>query len=240
MFDLLIHLYYKESWDDYLKNTINSLLVFKCNIFINICSETDYHKEITKTIKEDCPLAFVLASPNIGKDIGGKLLLIDFWMQMNMKSDFLVFIHDKKSPHTITGEQWRKTLYKIVNTENIKKIISLFEKKKSIGLIGSKEFLISEYDEKLMTSFSNNLNEITQLQQQYSLYPKNHKFIAGTMFWIRSCIIKNFFMLNPALICRQDLEKGNVQDLDTGTKTHAWERLFCWLVTCQGYKLKGI
>jgi hypothetical protein len=36
------------------------------------------------------------------------------------------------------------------------------------------------------------------------------------------------------------LESGNVLDSDNGTITHAWERLFGWIITSAGYKIAGI
>jgi len=85
-----------------------------------------------------------------------------------------------------------------------------------------------------------NNDKIQELIVKYDLKLTSYLFIAGTMFWIRSEIIRNFFSVYPALKCREMLEEGNFTDQYDGTYTHSWERIFCWLANDQSYIIKGI
>jgi hypothetical protein len=59
------------------------------------------------------------------------------------------------------------------------------------------------------------------------------------MFWVRALPLINFFKEHAPLDIRRTLEPGNVMDETHGTYTHAWERMLSWLITEQGYHLKG-
>ena len=65
-------------------------------------------------------------------------------------------------------------------------------------------------------------------------------FIAGSIFWIRTSILKSFFGSHEPLRIRKSLEKGNVLDFEKGTNVHAWERLFSFLPNAYGFKIIGI
>ena len=52
--------------------------------------------------------------------------------------------------------------------------------------------------------------------------------------------MEDFFSRHPALEARAPLEEGNVMDLQYGTYTHSWERLFCFIAEHQGYTIEGI
>jgi len=40
----------------------------------------------------------IINTPNIGKDIAGKLSIINRYLKSNKKYDFLILVHDKRSP----------------------------------------------------------------------------------------------------------------------------------------------
>jgi hypothetical protein len=60
------------------------------------------------------------------------------------------------------------------------------------------------------------------------------------MFWARAAPLLQFFKKHPPLDIRKNLELGNVMDDKNGTLTHSWERMLSWVVSEQGFKLKGI
>ena len=45
-------------------------------------------------------------SPNQGKDIGGKLVLLDVYIRSAPKNDLIIFLHDKKSPYKVHSREW--------------------------------------------------------------------------------------------------------------------------------------
>jgi lipopolysaccharide biosynthesis protein len=195
---------------------------------------------IVSAIKSEFPHAFVITTPNKGKDIGGKLALIDFFIKTNQQAEFIIFLHDKISPHSITGERWRNKLFSIIDPEKIKIILKEFKNNSKLGIIGAKDFIKNEFDEKKKQMDTTNSKKIEELLKKFHLTVNSYIFIAGTMFWIRSEIIKKFFSVYPALECRAMLEDGDSSDQHEGRYTHTWERIFCWLANDQGYSLKGI
>ena len=87
---------------------------------------------------------------------------------------------------------------------------------------------------------SRNGPQLTKLLTEMDIHTSDFRYAAGTMFWVRSAPLMNFFRSHPPLDIRKTLEKGNIMDETFGTNTHAWERLLCWLIFAQGYTIKGL
>ena len=236
--NILYHTYYGDLTDLFNSFQNNSDVNFYH--YFNICTENTSSQEIIKDIRKNISNAFVTCSSNVGKDIGGKLILIDLALNMNSDVDFYVFLHDKRSPHSSLGETWKKKIARIIQPEKINNVLELFTKDKNIGIIASKEFISNEYDTKNSVFNSTNNKLIKELITNYSLHLTNYDFVGGTMFWVRADIINSFFKKNNPLTIRATLEKGNVMDNEQGTYTHSWERMFSWIALDQGYYIKGI
>jgi lipopolysaccharide biosynthesis protein len=179
-------------------------------------------------------------SPNQGKDIGGKLVLLDALMHDPPDSGYIVFLHDKRSPHKIQSRQWADRLFGIIEPEFLRTAFSVFDRNKDIGLIAAADSLHNEYDAVLQSFISNNGPQLTRLRQELNVLNTNYHYVAGTMFWARIAPLLDFFGRFPPLDIRKTLEKGNVMDETAGSITHAWERLFTWLIFAQGYTIKGL
>jgi len=220
----------------YLKN----LRDYNTQFFFNLCSDTEYYAEVARTITTTFENAVITCSPNAGKDIGGKLVLIDAYLKLRNNSDYLVFMHDKHSPHLTTGAAWRKKLLVILEPENIAKILRLFSIKTTIGLIGSEKQIMNEWDEKTQTYLCTSHAELRLLRERHHIQTNVHSFVAGTMFWTRASIYRDFFSKYPPLKIRSTLETGNVLDNEQGTFSHAWERVFSWIVLNYGFKIAGV
>jgi lipopolysaccharide biosynthesis protein len=110
MFALLVHIYYQDSWEKIFKQQMKNLQQFAPVILINLCNTTSGNRETITSIKKDFPGALVITTPNKGKDIGGKLALVDLYINTGQQTDYIIFLHDKVSPHSITGERWRNKL----------------------------------------------------------------------------------------------------------------------------------
>src|SRR5438309_11695321 len=106
MFAILIHIYYPHSWEKIFSYQLISIRKYVPVLLINLTKGS--HNNITiAQIKRDFPQAFIITTPNKGKDIGGKLALLDLYFKTGQQAEYLVFLHDKISPHAITGERWR-------------------------------------------------------------------------------------------------------------------------------------
>lgn len=178
-------------------------------------------------------------STNLGKDIGGKMVLMDAYLKLETKSDYLLFLHDKQSLHQHNGQQWRRNLFRIAEKENQQKAFDIFSKNPSVGIVASSNAIRNEWDNEQKTDHYTTSTFITILKKRYSIHPPSLQFVAGTMFWVRAALLESFFTKYPPLLIRATLEEGNVMD-NLPTCTHAWERLLCWVVTSQGYQIKGI
>src|SRR4030095_558584 len=240
MFAVLIHIYNHDSWERIFKEQLKSLQSYSPVIMINFCITNPGNAQIISDIKADFHRAYIITTPNKGKDIGGKLALIDFFIKTRQQSEYIVFLHDKTSPHSITGERWRRRLFTIIDHKKVKTIIKEFQKNPRLGVIGAGDFIKNEYDKRQKEFETTNNNKLKELIATYKIKLTNYLFIAGTMFWIKSEIIRKFFSLHSPLECREVLEEGNFTDQYEGTYTHSWERIFCWLANDQGYLIKGV
>ena len=209
------------------------------NYFLFSISEACLLKEeVIKNIKKSFKNASFLITSNIGKDIGGKLALIDLYLLLEIKSSYVVFLHDKQSHHAIRGEFWKNDLFKILDDDNQDLILELFRDPK-IGLVGSKEHIVNEYDKSTGT-FRNNNQLSKNLLMQFGISIDNYDFLGGSIYWLRSSIIENFFTRNHPIQMRENLEAGNVLDLHGERLAHTWERMFSWIAANDGYTIKGI
>jgi lipopolysaccharide biosynthesis protein len=240
MFTLLIHIYYQDSWEKIFKHQLKDLECYSPGIMVNLCITHPGNSQIISAIKNDFPNAFIITTPNKGKDIGGKLALIDFFNKTQQAAEYIVFLHDKVSPYSITGERWRTKLFSIVDAGKVKTILNDFSNNPRLGIVGAKDFIRNEFDEKKSNLETTNSDKIKELIAKYNLKISSFIFIAGTMFWIRSSIIRNFFSVHSPLDCREMLEDGGSIDHQEGTYTHSWERILCWLANDQQYTIKGI
>jgi lipopolysaccharide biosynthesis protein len=236
---VLCHLYYEDSLEGllpYLKNLVH----YNTRFFFNLCSDTTYYQEVRKELLHHFENVVITCSPNVGKDIGGKLVLLDACLKLWYDCDYLVWLHDKKSPHTTTGTAWREKLLAILEQRNIEAALAAFEKQPNIGLIGSKAMLLNEYDAKTGQYACTSNRELQLLRKDYGIRANNHSFIGGTMFWCRASVYKNFFSRHSPLAIRATLEKGNVLDHHQGSLSHAWERMLSWIALNEGLQIKGI
>jgi lipopolysaccharide biosynthesis protein len=233
----LIHIHYEDSLDN-LKEYFLNFEKLNAILFFNISKSSKSENFISK-IKKTFPDSFIIETPNIGKDIGGKLALLDLCLRLNIKAEYYILLHDKMSPHTTLGDIWRKKLLRIIEPENIEKIKNMFEQDNKLGIVGANEFIMNEYDAATGNFNCTNNLILKELIQQYKFNLKSFNFVGGTMFWVRAEIFNNFFFKYPPLKIRSTLEKGNVLDHDHGTNTHTWERILNWIAIDQGYEIKG-
>ncbi len=237
---ILVHIYYPHSYES-LRFQLENFKAHK-SIFVFSIAESFVKKQnLMELIHKDFQNNYEITTiSNRGKDVGGKLSLIDLYNTQKILSKYLIFLHDKKSPHTIIGDTWREKLFRIIEPAYTDQILHIFESKPKVGIICAKEFISNEYNSKT-GNFDCTSNQISKdLIKKYELNLSNYDFVGGTMFWVRSEIIHKFFSKHSPLAIRATLEPGNVLDHENGTHTHAWERMLSWIAIDQGYEIVGI
>jgi len=175
--------------------------------------------------------------PNSGKDIGGKLVLIQLLLTLYPDTPYAILLHDKRSYQKHSGRWEREGLFRIAGPELFPVIEKTFERDRQLGIACSKGYIRNEYlgNGRFDTPNSNLLHGMLQ---KYGFSDGDLRFVAGTMFWIRTSILRNFFTAESPLAIRATLETGNVLDHERGTVTHCWERMLSWMVTASGYKIR--
>ncbi|MET0299929.1 MAG: hypothetical protein ABW036_09210 [Flavitalea sp.] len=228
-----VHVYYPGSW---------KLITDKCgwlfsqadNIVVSAC-----HDDVITEIETSGFNVIIQKVTNKGKDIGGKLAGLSYYNQFLPQSEFLTFLHDKISPQTLNAEYWFDQLYDIFSKEKFEKALELLKKGKA-GLAGSKGFMRNEWSSSKKTFNTTNDSILRELISRYQLVPSTYDYIGGTVFITRHDAFTDFFRVNDPFMVRQDLEEGNVLDLEEGTYTHSWERLLCLIPQSKGFKIAGV
>jgi len=179
---------------------------------------------------------FVVAA-NIGKDIGGKLILIHLLLSLYPDVPYAILVHDKRSYQKHSGWFERDGLFGILEPSTFRRIATDFEADRRLGIACARGYLKDE-SRGDGTFDTPNSSLLVKLAEKYHLRPTDHRFVAGTMFWIRTSLLQKFFGGGLAPDVRATLEAGNVLDHAQGTNTHCWERLLSWIATKQKYIIK--
>jgi rhamnosyltransferase len=155
--------------------------------------------------------------------------------------DLILKIHtknDKDGVDTLINKWYvkRKLWFELLidaligNKKIFMKNLHAFEKDKTLGMVGSKYCITSN-----IKNFNLVEEGIHQVMKHLGL--NNYmpiKFVAGTMFMVRSSIMKSI----KGVYTIEDFmpTNGAVKD---GTLAHIMERVFGCMVTAAGYKIKG-
>ncbi|HTI07081.1 MAG TPA: rhamnan synthesis F family protein [Puia sp.] len=229
-----IHLYYPGSWN-MIREKCAPIMQQAAQIIITAC-----YDEVIEEIGPTDANTTVLKVTNKGKDIGGKLAGLSYYLHFCKRTEYFAFLHDKTSPQTINAEYWRDSLFSIFEKNSFDKAMRMLEEDPQTGILGSKAFIRNEFVPESAKFDTTNNDVLWELISNYQLNGQPYDFVAGTVFIGRSRILETFFSAHSPLDAREELEKGNVLDLEKGTYTHAWERLFCFIAEDQGYKITGI
>lgn len=236
---VLCHLYYPGTIY-YFLTRLFPLKSPQTQFIFNLSSSLYHNSFFTEMLTKYFQGSIIIYTPNQGRDIGGKLAALDILMRSGIQTKYTLIIHDKLSPHTPTGVKWRNKLLKVIDPNELHNVFAKFRNNEKVGVITNKELIKNEYDPDrngfICTSNTHLLNYI----KKYDLHLSGYNFAAGTIFWIRSEILSNFFSEHSPLSVRKEFEKGNSLDFDKGTNIHAWERLFSFIAQSQGFKTIGI
>jgi len=228
---VMCHIYYIDIWPE-IKNNLNQL-GFEFDLYVSLCID---NPSIELEILRDYPSAQISKVENRGSDFGGFFESLNLIFNNNLKYDWILKIHSKKSKliNERKGESWRKNLYTKLIIDAKSKIINNFSNDE-IGMIGDKRYLIG------MSSFDNkagknvNAEKINILRRRFNVNDSTLKFFAGSMFWMRFDLLEQVFKENR--ITSNDFELGHLPD---GTMAHAMERFIANIVRDANKKILGI
>jgi lipopolysaccharide biosynthesis protein len=247
MICLFFHNYYGQH--EHWIRLFSEKITVPFTLFYHITDDSPYNQEdiqflagrLQENISGDCLKRIVLRrSPNQGKDIGGKLVLLDAWLREGIDSTCCVFLHDKRSPHKVQNKEWQERLFKIIEPAFVEKALPLFEKASHVGIVCERDSIHNEYDYAKHSFATANRELLKELLPAYDIHTTDYRYVAGTMFWANARPLRTFFGKYPPLDIRKTLEKGNVMDDERGTYTHSWERLLSWLIFAQDFAIKGL
>lgn len=241
---VFFHNYYgnDQEWMEFFSRE----LTLPFYLFYNGVADSYYRISQTTTTEHrslhgsGCKQLYKKESTNKGKDIGGKLILMDAYLKSGIQCDYILLLHDKHSPYHSHGGKWKKDLLRIAEKEYQQTILDLFSNNAQTGIVASKNAIRNEVDNEQKSNAYINSPVIQSLKNKYKIEPPDLQYVAGTMFWVRASLFETFFSQNPPLQIRAELEAGNITDLEGPTTTHAWERLLCWIVTNKGYQIRGV
>jgi lipopolysaccharide biosynthesis protein len=175
-----------------------------------------------------------LTETKLGLDIGGELLNLEKSILSQKQYDYVLILHTKTDP------TWRRTLTDATCkfSETVSKCINLFQSDPTIGIIGS-----SRYIYKLIQHNFNHpklVDMCSRWNLKYDQTSHNLLFVAGTIFWIRWNILKQFVVTNHVNLSQEyaRLEPGYFTNKNP-TFTHTWERLYGIITLCYGYRIHG-
>lgn len=239
---IIIHLYYTDLWDEinsYLKNVY-------CEYDLHISLTKDKVDENSKFIEKIKHLKniYIYKVDNIGLDIGPFLYVFNEIVNKNMKYDLMLKIHTKKGLHgnrpKSIGERWRKQLIHPIlkDKSTTKNIIEMFNNDSSVGIVGSKLWLVDRNH----PGFYYNIKYIKEFIKYFDFKTeyKDIKFIGGTIFWSKFNVFENFFKTHNMMEVYKILEEGAFTDSHSPKKTHAMERIISMIMIENGKKVIGI
>ena len=231
------HLYYIDQLDYFLEKLSN---IQGCDYDLYI-TMVEKNKIAEEKIFHFFPSAHILIVSNKGYDVGPFIYVLN---NINIDNyEYILKIHtkntyinngDKINGIWISRKCWMQLLVEAligspqIFTKNIKK----FQQDNTVGMIGSKY---------LTTSSTNSYTNI--LSQVYSNIktlgfdtPSKITFVAGTMFMVRSVLLKPIIKAGYTLDSFEPTGKSS----QGNTLAHVFERIFGALVTLQHQKIKKV
>lgn len=227
---VLIHVYYPELLPELIAFAQNFQRV-SFDVYVNVVDDI-WTPEVHATLRELCPGAFVMVSPNLGRDIGGHMRLLE---QIDpARYDMFALMHTKKSPHMAAeaGEFWRRDLLAAYagTPEIAAQCVAAIKNDSRIGLVGSKAW-------RSQTLGRNGL-QYERLLDILGVQGANRDvdYVGGSMFLLRASIAARLV----AALRHLEFETGTDRDhafyID-GQIEHGVERAVSALVREMGYEV---
>jgi lipopolysaccharide biosynthesis protein len=229
---VVAHIYYEDTWPD-----IAGALRGMTTPFDLIVTTVAGRERLVETIRRNYPRAEIEIVENRGRDVGPFLVLLERGRLDRYR--YVCKIHSKKSMDggrkTYMGDMWRRRLlFDLLGAPGAANAaIDMFERDRSIGMIGSRVFRLPKegYPEDL--SWSANRPITLKIAERMGVPADEFRldFFGGTMFWVRPEALKPLRDLR--LAADMPPESGRID----GDLPHAIERALPTSVLVAGYKL---
>jgi len=183
----------------------------------------------------------VIVVPNRGKDVGGLLAAIREGGLLD--SDLVIKLHSKKSHNPASyfqaisalfgqeiadGNQWRRALITPLagDDRRVENVTRIFQNDPAVGMVGARPFITRAPDANAALSAA--------VYERFNA-PQGEAFVAGTMFWIRSSLLK------PLLDENLDISEFSLDSREVeGGLEHVMERMLGALVIGRGFDIYGV
>ncbi len=228
---ILIHAFYPDLLPE-LVGFAQNFRDVSFDIFVNVV-DLAWTPALLKQLRAICPGAFIMASNDCGRDIGGFTRLLD-QVQIDRYVCF-AFLHSKKSPHLAPekGEYWRRSLiHAFAGTPEVaRECVETFKREPDVGLVGAKEWRSQD--------MGANGAQYERLLDLLDVRGRNREldYISGFMFVLRADVAARLYD-----VLRQfDFEYGGDRDLAfhiDGQIAHGVERAAPALVRQMGYEIR--
>ncbi len=223
-FAIVLHLYHLdliESIQGYMKN-----MIVDHDLFVSVKSVAD-RRVAVRFFEERKVRAFVFVHPNIGRDVGPFVSLLNTGLLD--RYDAVCKIHSKKSVYHDGGGQWRDELMKSLlgSSHTVLKILHAFKHESSCGIVGPEHAYVSN-----ARFWGGNEERLRRLAAETGIEDARVRlgFFAGTMFWFRPAAL-NALRERALALSEFDPEAGQLD----ATLAHVIERLFVLWVEQAGY-----
>lgn len=226
-----LHLFYHNQLDYFLSKLKN---IQGCNwdLFITVCEQNDLSTKKIKALKSD---AQIIPVENRGYDVWP---FVQILKMVNLDDySYVLKIHTKQcmkdvvklSNLNFSKFQWRDSLVQsLIGTKKIfKKNWTLLNSNPKIGMIADKNLFIP------LLNWPEDTTLLEQLKQKLEVKSSYSNFIAGTMFIMKSSILKT--------IKESDIQKNDFplysKSYSIATLAHVMERIFSILTVDKGYQI---
>ncbi|HEY6902146.1 MAG TPA: rhamnan synthesis F family protein, partial [Puia sp.] len=142
---VLCHLFYPDGQDK-LFGKLSLLKALDTKFYFNIVDVGTDRGPLIQRIRASFPGSVLIQTPHKGRDIGGKLSLLNVYFNTGDRRELLLFIHDKQSPHISNASFWVDELLRIVDKSQLNKVMGLFAADEQCGIVCAQKFIQNEYD----------------------------------------------------------------------------------------------
>lgn len=230
-----LHLYYTELWEE-LSQQLQNINGTPYQLFVTIVED---NPQLVSKIKQFSPSAVITVVPNMGYDVGP---FIEFLNSINLDEySYILKLHSKRPINgldvkirnlPVSRKYWKILLSEaLIGSPQIwQNNLEQLSQNSKIGMIASPHLIKS-----MEKSDANLLPRIHENLQKINLSPiSDFSFVAGTMFLVRSQLLK--VLQHQYKITDFNNTDKNVSD---GTLAHVMERLFGAIIKHQGYTING-
>ncbi len=137
---VICHLYYPGTIYYFLTKLL-PLKSSNTQFVFNLSAPLYYNAFFCEMLTHYFPDSFIIFTPNQGRYIGGKLAAFDVLVKSGADSDFTLIIHDKVSPHTPTGQEWRDQLLTNNDPGTVTLIFQKFPQQEKGGVITTEKLI---------------------------------------------------------------------------------------------------